>query len=419
MRKAYFIAGLTVLFAAGLYVRYALTTRSAAPASELSPQLAVATAPHTARVIRGKLTVWNHYTGRVDSEKVVTVSSNLGGPAVIVFLVPEGARVNKGDVVVRFDTADAERNLVKLKQDYVTAKSELNSLANAELPIDLEDVKMKLAEQQHKVDQEDKFLRDSTELEKQGLLSAEELNQEQTEAASEQEKLKQLKQKVELTEKYVNPAKIEQAKTKLTAAEEALRIGEQQLADSVVTAPVSGVVSYKPVNIVSEYRTVRLGDTVFRNQPFMMLPDTRHMIVDCYVPESDFDQVAPGMSAAVSPLARPEMAFQGLVQSVETVAGTAPEMPSWQRYFHTVVRLQGEDVRLYPGMSVSVGVLSYSKDDALLVPRAALHWNEGHPYVLERGLLGVQQHSLQVGRSDSEYYEVLGGAGGGDTVLVQ
>ena len=44
MRKAYFIAGLTVLFAAGLYVRYALTTRSAAPASELSPQLAVATA---------------------------------------------------------------------------------------------------------------------------------------------------------------------------------------------------------------------------------------------------------------------------------------------------------------------------------------------------------------------------------------
>ena len=419
MRKTYFILGLTALLAVGLYIRYVVDARGSAPAQDLTPQLAVGAISHSARVVRGTLTVWNHYTGRVDAEKVVLVSSSLGGPAVLVYLVPEGAKVMKGDVVVRFDSADSERALVKLRQDYVTAKSELNGLVNAELPIDLEDIKMKLAEQQHKVEQEDKFLKDSVDLQKQGLLSAEEITQEQGEAASEQEKLKQLKQKVALTEQYLDPAKVEQAKTKLAAAEEALKLGEQQLADSVVTAPVAGLVSYKPINLASEYRTVRLGDTVFKNQPFMMLPDTRHMIVDCYVPESDFDQVARGMSASVSPLARPEMNFHGAVQNVESIASSAPEQPSWQRYFHTVIQLQGDNLRLYPGMSVSVGVLSYSKEDAVLVPRVAVHWDDGRPYVLERGLLGVAQHPLTVGRYDNEYYEVLEGVGAGDTVLVQ
>ncbi|MHB8425221.1 MAG: hypothetical protein ACYDB9_08730, partial [Gammaproteobacteria bacterium] len=112
--------------------------------------------------------MWKHYIGRVDAEKVVSISSNLGGPAVIVHLVPEGADVKSGDTIVRFDSTRAERDLVKLKQNYLTAKSELSSLVNAQLPIKLADIKMKLAKQSHKVKLEEKFLKDSETLQKEG-----------------------------------------------------------------------------------------------------------------------------------------------------------------------------------------------------------------------------------------------------------
>lgn len=419
MRKSAFVASLITVMGLAFAVKYLFLHHQNKPDDEPLPRLTVEGNLNPAKVIRGRLTVWNHYSGRIGADKVVSIASDLGGPAVVVYLVPQGSRVRKGDVLVRFDSTDEERELVKLKQDYATAKSELNSLVNAELPIDLEDIKTKLADQQYKVEQESKFLKDSATLQKQGLLSEEELNQERGEAQSEDDKLKQLQQQLELTEKYEDPAKIEQAKAKVAAAEEALRLGEQQLADSTITAPVGGVVSYKPLNIASEYRSVHVGDTVYKNQPFMMLPDTRRLIVDCEVPESDFDEVNPGMTVIVNPVSRPDMAFNGTVQSVETVASTAPDLPSWQHYFHTVVSLEGENIPLYPGMSVAVNVLSFDKDGVVLAPRPAIRWNNGHPYVLERELLGVREHALQLGHSDASYYEVLAGAAPGDTVLLQ
>lgn len=419
MRKSTAIVGLICILASAFAVKYFIVYRRSAPDDEPVPQIALEGAFRTAKVTRGRLIVWNHYSGRIGAEKVVSISSDLGGPAVIVYLVPQGARVRKGDVLVRFDSADEERDLVKLKQDDATAKSELNSLVNAELPIDLADIKTKLAKQQHKVEQENKFLQDSETLQKQGLLSQEELDQERGVAQSEDDKLTQLQQQLALTKEYEDPAKIEQAKAKVAAADEALHLGEQQIADSTISAPVNGVVTYKPLNIASEYRSVHLGDTVYKNQPFMILPDTHELIVDCEVPESDFDEVSPGMTVVINPLSRPDMAFNGVVQSIETVASSAPDLPSWQRYFHAVVRLEGENIPLYSGMSASVNVLSYDKDGVVLMPRAAIHWNNGHPYALERGMLGVREQSLELGHSDDTYYEVLGGAAPGDTVLVQ
>ncbi len=371
------------------------------------------------RVRLGRLIVWNHYMGRVNAEDTVSIFSRMGAEAVITFLVPEGASVKRGQILVRFDSTDTERNMVKLKQDEITAETELRSLLDAELPIDLAGIRMKLAEQTHKVQMEDKFLSDSEALQKQGLLSAEELSQERSDAATQREKLLQLRQKVNLTEQYIDPAKVAQAKAKLVAAQEALRLGRRQLKDSVIRAPVSGVVIYKPINVGGGYRTVRVGDTVYKNQVFMTLPNTSRMVVECYVPESDFGELQAGMAATVSPVSHPQMQFDGTVLRVDLIAGTAPDEPSWQRFFHTVILLGVGNTGLYPGMSVSVSVLTYEKKHAVLVPRAAIRWADGRPYVVEHGVLGNRRVELQLGRADMSYYEALSGIKPGVAVLTQ
>lgn len=386
-------------------------------ARESSVPLAPEIVPQQLSVHRGSLIVWNHYLGQVNAENTVSIFSKAGASAVITFLVPEGTTVKQGQTLVRFDATDAERSIVKLQQDEVTAASELRSLTNAELPIDLENIRIKVAEQTHKVQQEDKFLSDSAALEKQGLLSAEELSQERSDAATQREKLAQLRQTESLTEQFIDPAKIAQARAKLAAAQEALRLGQQQLQDAVIRAPISGTVIYMPITIDGGYRTVRVGDTVYKNQVFMMLPNTSRMVVECYVPESDFGELRRGMTAMVSPVSRPGMQISGTVLRVDPVAGMAPNEPTWQRYFHTIILLADGPTGLYPGMSVSVNVLAYDKSDALLVPRVAVHWDDGQPYVIERSLLGDRKVTLQLGRADMTYYDVLSGIQPGATIL--
>lgn len=370
-------------------------------------------------VKRGPLIVWNHYMGTVNAEDTVSIFSSMGAEAVIIFLVPEGANVRTGQTLVRFDSTDAERNMVTLKQDEITAETELRSLMDAELPIDLEDIRTKLADQTHKVQMEDKFLNDSEALEKQGLLSAEELSQERGDAATQHEKLEQMRQKVSLTEQYIDPAKVAQAKAKLAAAQGALLLGQQQLENSVIRAPVSGIVIYKPIDVGGEYRTVRVGDTVYKNQVFMTLPNTSRMVVECDVPESDFGELKTGMITTVSPVSRPQIQIEGTVLRVDPIAGTVPDEPSWQRFFHTVVLLEDVNTGLYPGMSVSVSVLTYENKHAVLVPRIAIRWANGNPYVIEHGLLGNRKIELQLGHADSRYYEVLSGIKPGAEVLAQ
>lgn len=419
MRRAY--SWFVTLVAIGLaFYLVHLESSGIHLASNDPPKIsAVGASASESPVSRGHLVVWNHYVGQVEAKNTVSIYSSLGAGAVITFLVPEGTTVKNGETLVRFDSTDAERNMVKLRQDEITAETELHSLMDAELPIDLENIKMKLAAQAHKAELEAKFLADSESLEKQGLLSAEEISQERSDAATEHDKLAQLRQQVSLTEQYIDPAKVAQAKAKLAAAQEALQLGQQQIKDSVIQASVSGIVIYKPISVQGEYRTVHIGDTVYKNQVFMTLPDTRQMVVDCYVPESDFGELRAGMTAVVSPTSRPDMQFGGTVLRVDPIAVTAPDQPSWQRYFHTVILLSKGKIPLYPGMSVSVDVLTYEKQHAVLVSRAAVHWADGHPYVIEHTMFGDRKVQLQLGRADMTYYEVLGGVKPGVTVLTQ
>ena len=46
------------------------------------------------------------------------------------------------------------------------------------------------------------------------------------------------------------------------------------------------MVVYRPLHLGVDYRTVRVGDSIYFNQPFMAIPDMRDVVVECSVPES-------------------------------------------------------------------------------------------------------------------------------------
>ena len=412
---AFILAG-----AGGLYLAHLDHGQAALehPTTEAPAALSQSTA-RLLEVTDGPMSVWSEYTGHVEAREVVELASRLGGSATIVYLAPEGSAVKKGDVLARFDTSDAERELVKLNQDYDTANSEMQSLEKAELPIERSDLQLQVDEQVNKVKLEDKFIADSEDLVKQGLMSEEELGQERTEADKEHRELTSLQAKLDLTTRYLQPLKVQQARSKLLAAQQALGLGKRQLENSTISAPEAGVLEFRPVPIGGEYRVVRVGDSVFQNQSFMYLPDTRSLLVHCEVPEAEFDHVPVGAQAVVRPLARPDIQFKGSVQSVGSVARGVLDQPAWQRYFQTLIAMQDVEAVFKPGMTVSVQVLSYHTESAVLLPREALRWEAGEPYVLLKGAFGTHRRAVRVGHSDLNDYEILDGLKPGDSVLTQ
>jgi multidrug efflux pump subunit AcrA (membrane-fusion protein) len=97
-----------------------------------------ATDAHT--IATGPLAVWTVYPGKLEARRVETIMSKFNGSATIVELAPEGMPVSAGDLLVKFDSSQVERDLLKLQRDAQLARSDLERLERAELPLELRDL---------------------------------------------------------------------------------------------------------------------------------------------------------------------------------------------------------------------------------------------------------------------------------------
>ena len=373
-----------------------------------------------AKVTQEAFAVWSEYEGRLEAERLVLVMSNFRGNATVIDLAPEGARVKRGDVLVRFDTSQLEREVHKLERDETSARSEFESLKNAVIPLELRDLEMKIMEARTVLSGETEYLEASRPMIKEGLVSEQEIAQQKLKVDQARTQLETLEWKLELTKTYLHPAALNQARAKLAEAEQDLQFARGQIENSIIRASADGNTVYKPLYLGGEYRMIRIGDTVFPNQPFMALPNMSELTVYVEVPEAELGRVLEGRDATIRLVAFPEIRLEGFVGSVGSIAQTPPGQPTWQRFFHVVVRLKSPaaDPRVRPGMTVTVQIQSYFNPRATLVPRTAVFWEENRPWVRTRNGSSTERRLLRLGQADDKFYEVIDGLKPGETVIL-
>ena len=372
----------------------------------------------TTTVTREPLAVWSVYKGRLEARKFVMIMSGFRGNATVIELAPEGTNVSKGDVLVRFDSASLEREVLKLERDCALAKSELASLKHAELPLELRDLEMNFMEIRATLRAEQQYLKASIQLAKEGLVSKPEIKQQKLKVAEIQTQLETLQQKIQLTKKYIHPSALKRAQVKLASAQQELKLAKQQLQNSVVAAPSDGIVIYKTLPIATEFRTIRIGDSIYPNQPFMVLPDMGDLVVHCEVPEIELARIQEGKDAFIQSLAYPGVKIPGVVESVDSIARSLPGQPGWQKFFHVVIGLKDVDSRLRLGMAVTTHILSYYNLEAVVIPRNAVSWEAGKPFARLLSDSIQETRQLALGMGNEKNYEIIEGLKPGDEVIV-
>jgi multidrug resistance efflux pump len=364
--------------------------------------------------------VWSVYHGIIDSRNSLGIMSQLSGPATVVELAPDGSSVKDGEVIVRFDTTPWERDFVRAERDNALARAEFESLSSAKLPMELSDLESRFLDAQRRLADEKQALTDSLELVKEGLLPEHDTKQQEFRVQAAQSAADSLKQTIELTKKYIHPSAMERTRATLTASENELSLLRNQISNCVIRAPAGRVVVYKPIAVNGEYRTVRIGDTVFKNQPFITLPDMSNLIVQCDVPESELMKIAAGSTAIVRPMAFPELNLKSTVESVGAMAQTIAGRPDAVKYFSVMVRIEENDPRLRSGMSALVRILSCDLPDAVIAPRTAIWWEDGkaHCNVVTPGGR-INKKTIRTGSANETHFEILEGLNPGEDVVAQ
>jgi membrane fusion protein (multidrug efflux system) len=166
-------------------------------------------------------------------------------------------------------------------------------------------------------------------------------------------------------EKLIPEQAFNEASYELDQLELALEETRRQLSYTVVRAPIAGTVTGRLVN---------LGDQVTVNQHLFDLVDFDSLVARVYVPEKELSKLRPGLPARIVAPALAGAEYAGRVARLAPVvdprSGTVKVtvgIPDWQG--------------LRPGLYVDVSLVTDVHEEAVLVPKRALVYDQDQVYV--------------------------------------
>jgi HlyD family secretion protein len=437
----------------------------------------------TATVRQGPFRVAVVEAGTLQALRSVTYASTIqSNQAKIVALAPEGKIVQKGDLLILFDSApfqeeirrnqallaQAEADLMKARQDIKLQEIQnLEDLAAARQKVErsrleLQDVRQgkgKLSEEEadaavanadRELKKAEGALEDVKPLLAEGFITRQELDQREQQVARAREDLALARRRRDALMQFGRPLAVSQAEAEASITKEGLRqleaaamyrieqkraviaaaesrileagskltLAQEQLAKTEVRADVPGIVVYREVFFGSEQRKPQVGDQVWANQPLLILPDISKMVVETKVRETDIHKIERNQRVDVRVEAYPGLELTGKVTLVGTLAQEERERRG-TKFFGVTVQVNESDDRLRPGMTARVEILVEERPGALSVPLEAVFEREGRHVCYVAGRGGIRAQEVVLGPSNQDFVVVEKGLRKGDRVCLR
>ncbi|HET7811097.1 MAG TPA: efflux RND transporter periplasmic adaptor subunit [Steroidobacteraceae bacterium] len=160
-------------------------------------------------------------------------------------------------------------------------------------------------------------------------------------------------------------AAVDQAKGQLAQARAQLDQARTNLRYTDIVSPTDGVVISRAVNV---------GQTVAASLQapviFTIAQDLRKMEVHTNVAESDIGRLQPGMRVSFTVDAYPGEQFRGAIRDIRN----APQVVQNVVTYDAVIDVANDELKLKPGMTATVSVVTDRRQDVLAVPNAALRF---------------------------------------------
>jgi HlyD family secretion protein len=156
-----------------------------------------------------------------------------------------------------------------------------------------------------------------------------------------------------------------QAEATVMIKQAALDQALANLAYCSIYAPLDGVVISRNVDVGQTVASSFTAPTLF-----IIANDLTKMQIDALVSEADIGGVETNQSVNFTVDAFPMRTFRGIVAQIRNAAQTNQNVISYD----TVITLDNSDLKLRPGMTANVSIVTAQQTNALRVPNAALRF---------------------------------------------
>jgi RND family efflux transporter MFP subunit len=204
-------------------------------------------------------------------------------------------------------------------------------------------------------------------------------------------------------ENAVSGVQVEKTKLGLRSAEIQKRQIQKQLKSTNITAPFSGVITKKMVD---------LGSVIGAGSPLVEITDISSLKLTVSVPERDILKFKLNQEVSVSADIYGKRMFDGKVTNVSVQADKSHN-------FKVQITVKNAQQELMAGMYGSVSLNNSKSITALSIPRKALVGSSKNPqvYVIKNGKSILT--SFNAGTSDGEFIEVVDGLSKSDQIIIK
>lgn len=334
-RATKIIAAVIALAALGIGARAMLPARPAAPAA---PAATAAAAPATLEFLPQEIVSAEpvelrqvlRLSGSLNAVDLASVKARVGGEVREV-LVREGESVRAGQVVVRIDATEYEARVAQARGNLNNARAQLEIAAKTR------DNNLALVER--------------------GFISKNALDNSTSQFAG--------------------------AKASVDAAQGALDLVQKSLNDTVIRAPIAGLVSA---------RLVQPGEKVAPDSKLIDIVNLQKMELEAGVPAADVARVVIGQPV--------ELGVEGLPERFEgRVARINPATQAGSRSVPVYIRVANPQNLLRAGMFAEARLTLASKADVLALPQSALRKDGSGAYVFVIADGKIERRAVTLGAS--------------------
>ena len=408
------------LFAAVGYWFWDSGADTARPAGGVSASAAPGAAANFASVIvePGTVSASVTLTASLAPLREIDVTSPVKGKVAAVHVRP-GETVTKGQLLIEMNVAELEIDLREAQVAHIKARDRVEELENWADHRDVSRARRTVSKSAIALETARNRFTQTTFLLERGIIPASEHDAAGRERDGRRLDLDSAEQDLAAILAR-GAADLRVARLELENATARLKGVEDRLSRARVRAPAAGVV----MRPKGGGEGPASGAAVERGDSLLTLGDFRGLTVLGQIDEVDVARLRPGQAARVRGDAFPGLDLRGRVVRVSSQAVPSPDRRK-APFFEVAASVdsltdrQRESVRL--GMSATLEILIYEKQDALLVPLGAVETRGGvsRLRVRDRGSGEVRQIDVVTGLTTLDSVEIVEGLAAGDEVLVE
>ncbi|OAA86858.1 HlyD family secretion protein [Clostridium ljungdahlii] len=278
--------------------------------------------------------------GKISTNEQANITSKVSAK-VSEISVDLGSKTNEGDVLIKLDTKDLQGQVDQAQAALNTANANLTNAQNSTRPEQVAEAQSSVSSASQSYETVKKNYDRVQALVSAGAATQQELDSANQQLAMADSQYKTAQEQLAMLQNGPTKSSIDVFKAQVSQAQAALKTAQTSLSNATITAPISGIVNTRSVNV---------GDTVSPGTTLLSIINSNNLYVNAYAPLDIVSQIKEGQEVAVKVSEIPDKQFKGRIAVINS------NLNSESRDILVKVSLTDKDSQLKPGMFAEIGL---------------------------------------------------------------